>query len=145
MALNNITSSNAVAVLTVDQLFPAGIVLDNFGSDQAFSQDEETFASATMGVDGKLSAAYRPSPKNVTLTFSAASPACKSLDDVKAMMEKNQEVYECTLVFTALSLGKVYTYTGGVMISANGAPNAKAEFEQVSYKFVFERLDRSTL
>lgn len=143
--LPEITSANATGVLVVKDLFPNGIVLENFGTDQILSQDEETFGNATMGVDGKLSVSYKPSPKNVTLTFSAASPSCESLDAVKTTIEANKRQYECTLVFTLPSLSKAYTYSGGVMTGASGIPNVKAELEQVNYKFTFEKRSISSI
>lgn len=145
MSLNTITSANANGVLVVATVFPSGIVLENFGSDQALTQDEETLGNATMGVDGKLSVSYKPSPKNVTLTFSAAADACESLDTVKRTIEANKTQYECTLVFTLPDISKVYTYRGGVMIGAQGIPNVKAELEQMNYKFVFETLSVSSI
>lgn len=143
--MNNITSANSTGVLVVASIFPAGIVLENFGTDQAITQDEETIANATMGVDGKLSTSFKPSPKNVTLTFSAAADARDSLDTVKVTMEANKTPYECTLVFTIPSISKVYTYRGGVMVGATGIPNVKAELEQMNYKFVFETLSVSSI
>ncbi len=142
---NNITSANATGVLIVETIFPSGIVLENFGTDQALAQDEETIANATMGVDGKLSASFKPSPKNVTLTFSAGADARESFEAVKATMEATKTPYWCTLVFTIPSISKAYTYTGGVMTGATGIPNVKAELEQVNYKFVFEKLSISSI
>lgn len=145
MALNNISASNATGVLVVGTIFPSGITLDNFGTDQAITQDEDTIGNATMGVDGKLSVSFKPSTKTVTLTFSAAASARESLELVKMAMEANKTVYECTLVFTIPSISRVYTYTGGVMMSATGIPNVKAELEQVTYKFAFEKMTPSMI
>lgn len=140
MALRNITSANATGVLVVNTVFPAGIVLQEFGTDQAISQDDETIGNATMGVDGKLSVSYKPSPKTVTLTLIAASTAHESLETVKMLTEANQTPYECTLVFTIPSVSRTYTYTGGIIITAPGMPGVKGELDQVSYKFMFEKM-----
>ena len=44
----DITSANATAVLTVDKLYPAGIELEMFGTDQAISQESLEIAQTRM-------------------------------------------------------------------------------------------------
>ncbi len=52
--LGDITSANATLVLIVNGLFPAGVRLQQFSTDQSYSQDELTIAEDRMGVDGGL-------------------------------------------------------------------------------------------
>ena len=56
MSLGNITSANAVIVMTVEDLFPAGVRLEQFATDQALDGDDHEYAQARMGVDGQLAA-----------------------------------------------------------------------------------------
>ena len=56
--LGDITSANATLVLIVNGLFPAGVRLQQFATDQSYSQDELTIAEDRMGVDGGLVAGW---------------------------------------------------------------------------------------
>ena len=44
LALGNITSAHAVLVLGVEQLYPVGVQLTNFATDQMLSSDDMEIA-----------------------------------------------------------------------------------------------------
>ena len=71
----DITSANAEAILTVEQIFPAGIQLQMFGTDQAVNMDAIDITETRKGVDGKMVAGYTPVIYPVTITLEAASPS----------------------------------------------------------------------
>ena len=125
MALGNITSANAAVILTVDQLFPSGITLEHFATDQSVTQDEVVFTEDRMGVDGNLAAGFIPSIKPVTVMLEASSPSREAMEQVARAMEQNRTVYECTLVARIPSINMTYTWTGGVLKSGNIFPNAQ--------------------
>ena len=82
-ALGNITSANAVLVLGVEELYPVGVQLTNFATDQMISSDDMEIAQARMGVDGGLAAGYVSNPFSLTITLEASSP---SLTDRKSVV-----------------------------------------------------------
>ena len=47
----DITSANAKCFLTIEELFPAGVLLQNYATDQAVDQDERQISIVRMGVD----------------------------------------------------------------------------------------------
>ena len=59
----DLTSANAVVILSVDELYPNGVQIQGFSTDSSFAVDDATIAEARMGVDGKLSAGYTPAPR----------------------------------------------------------------------------------
>ena len=61
-ALGNITSANAVLVLGVEELYPVGVQLTNFSTDQMLSSDAMEIAQVRMGVDGGMAAGYVANP-----------------------------------------------------------------------------------
>ena len=74
-ALGNITSANAVLVLGVEELYPVGVQLTNFATDQMLSSDDMEIAQARMGqpatAEGfveKLKAGYPESQWTLLLT-----------------------------------------------------------------------------
>ena len=138
--MNNITSANATAYMTVKDLYPAGFPLNNFATDQAIDQAEDTVAETRMGVDGHMAAGYIPSIKPVTMQFEAASPTVPYMNNIYLASQQNCRTYECTLVINVPSVGKVYTYTGGVMKTGKALPALKKVLDPVSYGFDFEKI-----
>lgn len=138
--MNNITSANATAYMVVKDLYPAGFPLNNFSTDQAIDQAEDTIAETRMGVDGYMAAGYTPSIKAVTLQFEAASPSVQFLNNLYLASQKNRRTYETTLVINVPAVGKVYTYTGGVLKTGKALPALKKVLDPVSYGFDFEKM-----
>lgn len=137
----DITSANAVAVLSVDQLFPSGIELQQFATDQAVGQDSVDITETRMGVDGRMVAGFTPVIYPVTITLEASSPSAKSLGTVWRGMKTIRGIYECTLVVTVPSIGKVYTWSRGVMKSGVPFPSMKKVLDPTTWVFHFENMD----
>ena len=137
----NITSANAVAILTIDTLYPQGVRLQQFSTDQAIVQAEETIAETRMGVDGNMVAGYTPSIKAVTIQLEPSSPSIVALDTLYRAMKTNKRTYECTLVITLPSLDKILTYSFGVLKTAKPLPDLKKVLDPISYGFDFEKFE----
>lgn len=141
----DITSANATLVLSVDELFPGGIELQMFATDQSYSQDDTEMTVTRMGVDGHMVAGWIPSEKVVTIMLEAASPSHESLFQVWAASETNKKPYQCSLVATVPSIGKTYTWSKGVMTNATSAPSAKQVLDPTTWVFHFETLEVSDI
>lgn len=138
--LTNITSANASLVLVVDTIIPAGVQLEHFSTDQAFSLSEVTVVEDRMGVDGNLAAGWIPSIKTVQIDLEAASPSLWFLDMLQRAMENNRTIYDCTLVATIPSIRKIYTWSKGVLKSGTLVSNAKKVLDPTSWTFDFANL-----
>ena len=138
--MNNITSANATAYMVVKDLYPTGIALNNFSTDQAVDQSEDTIAETRMGVDGYMAAGYVPSIKAVTIKFEATSPSVQYLNNLYLASQKNRRTYEVTLVVKVPSVNKTYTYSGGVLKTGKLLPGLKKVLDPVSYGFDFEKV-----
>ncbi len=145
MTFNNITSANSTAILTVDELYPSGIILEQFSMEQSVLLDEIVFTESRMGVDGKISSGYVPSIKTVHIHLEASSPSFPILSVVAEVMSQNKTVYACTLVVNIPSIGKVYTFSNGVLKAGKVFPDNKKTLEPVTFKFEFESVKSSTL
>jgi len=62
------------------------------------------------------------------------------LSVLRQAMVANQTVYECTLVITLPSIGKVATLTGGVLQQAQAMPNVAKTLTPTTWQFVFEKM-----
>lgn len=138
--LENITSANASLVLVVDKIIPAGVQLEHFSTDQAFSQSEITVVEDRMGVDGHLAAGWIPAIKTVQVSLEANSPSLVFMDMLQRAMENNREIYECTLVATLPALRKVYTWSKGVLKSGTLVSSAKKVLDPTAWTFDFATL-----
>lgn len=141
----DITSANATLVLTVDELFPAGVNLEMFAADQSYAMESNEMTLTRMGVDGHMVAGWIPAEKTVTIMLEAASPSHESLFQVWAASETNKKPYQCSLVATVPSIGKVYTWSKGYMTNATPAPSAKQVLDPTSWTFKFESLEVSDI
>lgn len=138
--LGDITSANATAILIVDGLFPAGVQLQQFATDQSVSGEEITVSEARMGVDGQMVAGYTPNPKVVTVMLEASSPSYESLAQVFKTMEIKRGPIKIDLVFNVPSIGKTFTYANGVMTSGTVVPAGKKILDPTTWKFTFANL-----
>ena len=87
----NITSADAIAVMTIDSLYPQGFRLEQFSTDAAISQGDDTVSETRMGVDGHMVAGYTPSIKTITITLEPSSPSIPYLDDLYKSMQKTKK------------------------------------------------------
>lgn len=89
MASSNfdVTSANAQLVLTVDELYPSGIQLQQFSADGIFSSDSIEMAETRRSVDGYMVAGVIKNISSVTLTLEASSPSASALEYVRDCME----------------------------------------------------------
>lgn len=131
--------------MVIDTLFPAGFTLEAFSTDQSISMGEVTMTETRMGVDGKMAAGYVPSIKPVTISFEPFSQSVAYLEQLAQAMEANRKTYEVTLVCTVPSIGRVYTFTGGVLKTAKTFPDNKKVLDPVNYTFDFEKMTPSSI
>lgn len=139
--VGDITSANATLVLTVDFLFPAGIQLEQFATDQSYSMDELTIAEDRMGVDGILVAGWVPSIKPVTIMLEASSPSYQALAQLYRACEAKRGFYRCGLVAGVPSIGKTFIWSQGVLKSGTPVPSGKKVLDPTTWKFDFGKLE----
>lgn len=141
----DITSANAELVLTVAEIFSSGIVLQMFGTDQAFNMDAVDVTETRMGVDGKMVAGYTPVIYPVTITLEAASPSRFNLSTVWEAMAANRKIYACGLVATLPSIGERLAWSTGVLKNGVVVPPAQKVLGPTTWLFHFEKLERARL
>jgi hypothetical protein len=135
----DITSADAQMILTVAELFPAGIPLQKFSADQSVIADEEVFAEVRMGVDGKLAAGYTPTPKPVTLMLEADSPSVLFMNQIINFQQVAMRTLKMHLIILIPAQLRVFTYTNGVLVSGIVFPALKKVQDPLTYKFQFEK------
>ena len=158
-ALGNITSANAVLVLGVEELYPVGVQLTNFATDQMLSSDDMEIAQARMGVDGGhrdaersdlvgqrhgvgvdggLAAGYVPNPFSLTIALEASSPSLTVMQSLLMAMKTNRTTYKCSVTLTIPSIKHVHFWRNGVLTNGNPVTAPKKTLDPTSWKFVFQ-------
>lgn len=140
MALGDITSANASLILTVNGLFPAGIRLEQFSTDQSYSMGETQVAEDRMGIDGQLVAGWVPSICPVTISLEASSPSYQALAQLYRATQAKRGFHECTLVAYVPSIIKTFTWSEGLLKSGTPVPNAKRILDPTQWVFDFAKL-----
>lgn len=135
----DITSANASATLILD-LFPAGVALEQFSADGAWSQDGYAVLETRMGVDGKMAAGYTPVEKEVTFHFMPNSPTISKLNLIWQTMETTKTALWCNIIITVPSIGMTYTCANGVLMNYKMLPNAEKVLEPIDATFRFESI-----
>lgn len=141
----DITSANAEAILTVEEIYPSGIVLQMFGTDQALAMDAIDVAETRKGVDGKLVGGYVPVIYPVTVTLEASSPSTEALATVWQAMATNKRIYSCNLVCTVPSIGAVFTWSTGILKNGVPFPTMAKILSPTTWQFDFQDFERSTI
>lgn len=145
MARNNfnITSTNAELVLTASGVFPGGLILEMFGTDQAANVDAVDIAETRMGVDAKMVAGYIPAIHVVTITLEASSPSRFALSTLWEAMAANKTIYQCGLVCTLPSISERLTWSKGVLKNGTVVPPVQKTLGPTTWVFHFEKLERA--
>lgn len=136
----DVTAANAQLILTVDELYPAGIQLQHFSADGIFSSDPIEMTETRRSVDGKMVAGVIKNISSVTVTLEAASPSVAALEYVRDCMEANNRPYECTLTCYIPSLDVTRTFVKGVLKSAPPVSAAQRTMQPTQWGFDFERV-----
>lgn len=136
----NITSANAVFMLTVPKLFPVPIQMQGFATDAAFDDEQIEIAEVMMGVDGKISAGYTPNPTKMTVSLQADSESRDIFDVWIGAQKTARTVYKATGIITMASVGKIYTCTNGVLQAVKQLPGAKKVLQAQEHVIMWESI-----
>lgn len=140
-----ITSANSVFTLTATAVFPAPQTLQGYAADDAFTADAQDLAEVVMGVDGKLSAGYTPTPTKINIALQADSTSIKVFDAIVAGTKTSRDVIFLDATITLPATGKTYTCTRGVLTNYNPFPDAKKTLQPQKYTIVFESITQAIM
>ena len=141
----DITSANATLILTVENLYPAGVKIEGFSTDNSFAMDDDTIAETHMGVDGKMTAGFTPSEKSITITLDAGSPSYELLCNIDNTSKTNMTVLETSMQRTVPALGKEFSLKNGVMISGHPVPSGEKVLGNTAWTFHFGKFESSSI
>lgn len=141
--LTDITSANAKLILTCEELYPSGVELQMFSTNQAWNADALQVAETRMGVDGHMAAGYVPNIKTMTIQLEASSPSRRYMQTIQKAMIANQRIYKVSLTAIIPSIGEQVIWSEGVMQNGAVTSTAARVMEPTSWVFHFEKYERS--
>lgn len=134
----DVTSASLEVVLACEELFPQGIVLEQFGTDAAVAPDNVDLAETRRGIDGKMVAGVIKNVYPVTITLEASSPSATYLYMIRDAMQANDKPYTITLTIKYPAIGMSRTYVNGALRNAPTIPSAQRTLQPTSWGFDFE-------
>ncbi len=109
-----ITSANSKFTISAEGLY-AGVQVQGFASDTAFTVDPVQTAETRMGVDGNMSAGWTPHIVPQTIHLQADSDSVEVFDTIYQYTQSQSEILWLTAVIEIPATGQSYTLSKGVM------------------------------
>lgn len=138
MALNNKTSANLVAVLTIEDIAPAGIELSQFSTDAGVVAEAVQEVQAEMTLDGHLVVGYTPNPQVVSITLQPTSPSLIYLREMMQAQRSRRTPLKVGLTVAYPSTGQTFSFENGVLSSGQAMPAGNRVQDPVTLQFTFE-------
>lgn len=145
MADKTITAMNSVLILTHPVLYPAGVKIEGFSTDQMISADDAEKSVAQMGVDGKMSVGRVPYLTAWTITLSPDSDSNTVFENIEKYERIQREVSKMTFAFTIPALNEARTFSKTVVTNYNPLPPHGRTIGARAYKLASERVDSAIL
>lgn len=140
MANATLTVANSVIMLVIPNLFPAPQQLQGYSADDVFTTEPVDSVETQMGLDGKLSAGWVPTPKRQTFVLQADSPSVLMFDAVQQSQEQIKDAYVIEGVITLPSLGRFFTCNRGFMTNYTALPDARRTLQARRFQITWESI-----
>lgn len=128
---STITSANAVVIWTIPGVFPAGIQMQGFSADKAWSTDAQEQTESMMGVDGRKASGRIPAIVPQTYTFMANSPSRSVLNAMKNAQKALGDVIPFSATIVLPSTGESFTCINGTIKNMKAIPDAAKVLQPV--------------
>lgn len=134
----DITSANAVLMLTVPQALTVATQLQGFAADDIYDFEEVDVAETLMGVDGQLSGGIVFMPKVQMITFQADSPSIAIMDAWNQAQQVAVAVFPGQMNVTLTSVGKSYACVNGILSRVTPIPAGKKVLQPQRYQIKWQ-------
>ncbi len=139
--LNQRTSANVQAWMTIEDIAPAGFQLSQFSTDAGIVADANQEVQADMTLDGELVTAYTPSPVVVNITLMPTSPAIPYLRQLLQAQRSENCTFEINLTVTTTKPARTYRFTEGAITSSTAMPGMNRVQDPLTFQITFARVE----
>lgn len=138
MPRNNKTSANVVAILSIEQVAPSGIRLEQFSTDAGIAADAVQEVQAEMTLDGQLTVGYTPNPYVVNLTIQPTSPVVPYLREAQLVQKAMKTPLGAGLTVYYPATDRTYNFVNGVITQMTPMPAANRVQDPITVQLTFE-------
>jgi hypothetical protein len=138
--LPDITSANAVLILSVPLLLPTPVQIQGFGADDIFTTAPVAPVETMMGLDGNLSGGYAPTKKEMDIMLMAGSPSQIFFDTVQSSQDANFVAYSIVGSLTLPSVGRFFTLSNGFLSGYPPTADGRRVLQPRRFKITFENI-----
>jgi len=140
-----ITSANSVFTLTVPGLYPTPVTLQGYSTDSAFTSDVWVASEAQMGVDGRMTAGWTPTPFSQTIHLQADSPSRVIFTTIVQTIYQQREIFYMQGSVTLPSTREVFTLNKGVITNSKAFPDAAKVLQPVQVLITWESVKKAAM
>jgi hypothetical protein len=136
----DITSANAVFLISVPLILPVPQQLQGFAADDIFDMDDVDSTDTMMGVDGILSGGmiYAPKPQNVALQ--ADSPSMSFFEAWYQIQQGNAAAYAAQGNITFTAIGRSYQMLTGFLTRYKPMADAKKVLQPRKFRITWQEV-----
>lgn len=134
----NLTSANSVLMLAIVGLYNTPQQIQGYSADDAFTSDTVSPGEAIMGVDGKLSGGFTPYPVPLHITLQADSESMSLFDNWILAQNTTKSLFTASGTILVPGLGQQWTFTKGILTSADIVPPAKKIMQPRKFSITFQ-------
>lgn len=136
----DITSANAILILSVPLLLPVPQQIQGFSTDEIFDTESAAINETLMGVDGILSGGFVYMPRKMTITLQADSASNTFFDAWAQGMTAGVFVAPATGGITLTGIGKAYVMANGFLTGYKPTPDAKKLLQPRKFELTWESI-----
>jgi Tail fiber protein gp32 len=133
----NITSANAVYMITAPPLYPTPQQLQGWGVAEAFDTEQAEAAEVQIGVDGFVASGWLPRITRQTLTFLAASPSIDIFEQITMAQDQLRQNFSLTGMVTILATSRKYNLLDGTLTRIQALPNARRVLDPRRFEIIW--------
>lgn len=133
-----LTTANSSIILTILSVFPAPQALEGYATDDMFATDPVVATETMMGVDGRLSAGWVPTPKTMTIALQADSPSNVIFENWYGAMQVQKDAIVAAAVISIPSIGRAYTCVRGFLSNYPPTPNGQRVLQPRRYGITWQ-------
>lgn len=134
----NITSANAVIMLSSPLIFPVPQQLQQFAADDVYGTDPIPAGENVMGVDGHLTSGFVYAPVTQRYNLMADSPSNFFFDQIAQQERAQKTKFELQGVILLTSVGSKFTMVRGFLTTWQPIPDAKRVLQSRTHTITWE-------
>ena len=136
----DITSANAVLLLSVPLILPVPQQIQGFAVDEIFETEDVSPVETRMGVDGTLSGGFVYTERPMTITLMAGSPSTAFFDAWQAGQQAAILAAPAAGILTLTSIGQTYALATGFLTRFKPIGDARKVLEPRKFRITWQSI-----